>query len=223
MITTSTNSAMFVGSDNLGTKIRNIQSSTDLKESILEILSCVSKNAENQFLTKGDVKRGYVISLENNNVISITTFLHKSLNEWFEISCFVDFEENEVYKTISTEKDQDLFNLGDDFEFLKDEKVSLAEFLNSKDIYSPSNFELLIGIIVQTYFPNEIYNRYSLKEIISFAVIMAKSFYDNASVPNITMKNLYLNAFKDTHFLENWICNENEQSLMLSNSMELFW
>lgn len=211
----------FIGSDFIGSEVRNIYS-LDNDEKFKAVMRILKGFNVGEYIAPDLPKRGYVINENENNLIEVTCFFHFDISEWFEVVCSIDLIKSKVFCSLSMESYQNIFFIDGEesnYEF----EYSFDEFFNCNEMYSPSKFEILIGCMTLSFFPKSLFKKYSIDEILKFSIVFSKSYYEHDQLINIDVKNDFINDLLRFGKINSEYSSHNNKFLINSPFMELKW
>lgn len=211
----------FIGSDFMGSEVRNIYS-LDNDERFKAVMRILKGFTLGEYIAPDLPKRGYTVDENENNLIEVTCFFHFDINEWFEVVCSIDLIESKVFCSLSIESYQNIFFIDgeeNNYEF----EYSFDDFFNCDEMYSPSKFEILIGCMTLSFFPKSLFKKYSINEILKFSIVFSKSYYEHDQLINLDVKNDFINDLLKFGKINSEHSIHNSKFLINSPFMELKW
>lgn len=213
-----------IGSELFGLKIRQAANlpKEKIQDFITELLDSYPKSDGQEYVSKEKSKRGYSIEEVDNKVI-ITSFIHVDRDNWYEIVCGFDFIDNQVYMSLMTESNSEIFKIGDGTEFFSTKTVSINEFMKVWEQGEPSKFETLIGTLTIALFPESLFKAYSLKDVLHFGILFSKSYYEADQSINLTIRNVLRDHLSASNPQDDILDLETKAHLINAPFMALRW
>lgn len=213
-----------IGSELFGLKVRQVANLPKEKtqDFITELLDSYPKSDGQGYVSKEKSKRGYSIEEVDNKVI-ITSFIHVDRDNWYEIVCGFDFIENQVYMSLMTESNSEIFKIGDGTESFSTKTVSINEFMKVGEQGEPSKFETLIGSLTIALFPESLFEAYSLKDVLHFGILFSKSYYEADQSINLTIRNVLRDHLSASNPQDHILDLETKAHLINAPFMALRW